>query len=133
MGKLPQDLYDKAAIALNHSYSPYSKFKVACALRTDVGLFSGCNVENAAYGLVSCAEASAISGMVTAGQLRISEVLILVDQDILCPPCGGCRQRLYEMADKDTLVHLCTVAGKHKLLTVGELLPFAFGSKNLAA
>ena len=132
MKSFPQDLYEAALNVLERSYSPYSHFKVACALRADNGdIVSGCNVENASYSLVSCAEAVAIGSLVSAGQLRLREALVLVDEEILCPPCGACRQRLYEMADEQAVVHLCTTKGHYKPLTVGELLPFAFGSQNL--
>ncbi len=128
----PQDLYEHAKSVLHNSYSPYSHFPVAACFRAADGtLFSGCNVENASYGLTLCAEASALGQMVSHGHTKIVEALILIPGDALCPPCGACRQRLHEFSDADTKVHLCTTNGQHKMITVANLLPYPFGSQLL--
>ena len=114
------------------AYAPYSNFRVGAVVRTPEGdLFAGCNVENSAYPQGNCAEASAIAAMVAAGQRRIAEVVVIGAGDQLCTPCGGCRQRLREFAAGDTPVHVCGPEGLRRTFTLGELLPFAFGSENL--
>jgi homotetrameric cytidine deaminase len=87
----------------------------------------------AAFPLGSCAEASAISAMVMAGERRILEVLVIGKGPALVSPCGGCRQRLYEFADDTTPVHICDSDGLRRTVTLGELLPLSFGPGNLAA
>lgn len=122
-----QSLSELAFSAQSKSYSPYSKFKVGAALITDgEQLFSGCNVENASYPLGQCAESSAISAMINGGGSRIKEILIASPNDDFCAPCGGCRQKIREFADGNTLVHLVTKHGKVKTVTISELLPLAF-------
>jgi len=124
----PIDLYEAALAVLHHSYSPYSEYKVACALRTEAGdIFAGCNVENAAYGLTQCAEASAIGAMVTQKTaVAIADVLILVAADEPASPCGACRQRLMEFALPEATVHMCSVSGAYRVSTMQALLPLAF-------
>lgn len=113
------------------SYSPYSKFRVGAAiLSEDSAIHVGCNVENVSYPLGQCAEASAISAMITAGARQISEVLILSPNNDYCPPCGGCRQKISEFASADTLVHMANQDGQIKTLSLAELLPLAFESNS---
>ena len=91
MGSL-QALFSAAAKARLSAYAPYSGFSVGAALRTVSGaIFSGANVENAAYPIGTCAEAAAIAAMVAAGQRRIAEILIIGEGDALVTPCGACR------------------------------------------
>ena len=94
-------------------------------------LYAGCNVENAAFPQGSCAEASAISALIMAGERRISEVLVIGKGPALVSPCGGCRQRLHEFADDTTPVHICDSGGLRRTVTLGELLPLSFGPWNL--
>jgi cytidine deaminase len=118
--------------ALLSAYAPYSNFAVGAVLRAANGrLYAGCNVENAAYPLGCCAEASAISAMVLDGQRRIIEALVIGGGDALVTPCGGCRQRLREFADESLPIHICGLEGLRKTVTLGELLPLAFGPENL--
>ncbi len=125
-------LLNLAKNAKAHSYSPYSRFAVGCAIKTTSHQFySGCNIENASYGLALCAESSAISHMITAGDKEIAEALIIGQDDHLCAPCGACRQRLYEFSTPDMIVHLCNSTGLVKSLKLVDLLPFAFGPKHL--
>ncbi len=122
-----KDLLDAAKAVINYGYAPYSHFKVACALRADDGkIFAGCNVENAAYPVTMCAEATAVGTLVSSGRLKITEVLILADVEKPITPCGMCRQRLIELALPDIHVHMCTAAGKHETMQLGALLPKAF-------
>jgi len=132
MPSLPKDLLDAAAAVIKNTYSPYSNFPVAAAIRSNNGeIFACCNVENAAFPLGICAESGAISCMVATGEREITEALILVSDKKICPPCGACRQRLLEFASPELVVHLCTIDGQHAQYTLNELLPVAFGPKNL--
>ena len=125
-------LLEKAHHAMKNAYAPYSQFQVGACILTETGeYFSGCNVENASYPLTVCAEMSAIAGMVSAGKTRIAEILIISSGDLVAPPCGACRQRICEFATENTQVHLYNTAGEHQTYTLNELLPHAFGAKNL--
>ena len=127
-------LIEAAAAARANAYAPYSRFAVGAAIRAEDGsLHVGANVENAAYPQGQCAEASAIGAMIAAGRRRIGEMVVLADGAALCTPCGGCRQRIREFADAGTNIHLCGPEGLRRTITLGELLPFAFGPDNLAA
>jgi cytidine deaminase len=126
-------LFDAARAAHGRAYAPYSRFKVGAALRTPSGaIFSGCNVENAAYPQGACAEAGAIGAMALAGELRIAEILVIGDGEGLCTPCGGCRQRIREFADAATPIHVAGPDGVRATFTLGELLPHAFGPEHLS-
>ena len=127
------DLFHAAKAAQANAYAPYSRFKVGATLRTPSGaLFSGCNVENAAYPQGSCAEAGAIAAMALAGERRIAEILVVGDGEGLCTPCGGCRQRIREFADAATRIHVAGPEGVRRSFSLGELLPESFGPDHLA-
>ena len=127
MHQAPEDLFNAAKAVLNNSYSPYSNYQVACALRTQSGeIFAGCNVENAAYSATLCAESSALGALISNGHRLITEVLILVDDAKIASPCGSCRQRLFELSNADTVVHMCTVEHLYQSARIAELLPLAF-------
>jgi cytidine deaminase len=126
------ELFEAAWAAQAKAYAPYSRFKVGAALRAPSGaIFSGCNVENAAYPEGVCAEASAISAMALAGDRRIAEILVIGDGEGLCTPCGGCRQRIREFADGDTRIHIAGPEGVRATFTLAELLPQSFGPGHL--
>jgi len=126
------DMIAAARAVREKAYAPYSNFQVGACVRTKSGtLYSGANVENAAYPQGQCAEASAIGNMIAGGDSEIVEVVVIGGGDGLCTPCGGCRQRLNEFATSDTPVHVCGPEGLRKTFTLGELLPGAFGPKNL--
>ena len=119
----PERLVDAAEAAMRNAYAPHSKFMVGAALRTPTGgIFAGANVENASYPQGQCAEASAIGALIAAGEREIAAVAVVAEQMDVCPPCGGCRQKLAEFAKPDTPVHL----GRTTTTTMGELLPMAF-------
>ena len=123
--KAAKDDRDKAHV-------PYSKFKVGAAFLTEGDtIISGCNVENAAYPQSQCAEASAIGNLVANGFTKIKEVVVIGSGDLLCSPCGGCRQRLREFAALDVDIHMCNVDGHIKTSTLEDLLPDSFGPENL--
>ena len=127
------ELFAAAKAAQANAYARYSHFKVGAALRTaDGAVYSGCNVENAAYPQGSCAEAGAIAAMALAGKRRIAEILVVGDGDALCTPCGGCRQRIREFADASTLVHVAGPEGVRRTFTLAQLLPESFGPDHLA-
>jgi cytidine deaminase len=128
------ELFAAAKAAQAAAYAPYSRFHVGAALRTPSGaLFSGCNVENAAYPEGVCAEASAISAMALAGERRIAEILVIGDGEGLCTPCGGCRQRIREFTDGETLVHVAGPEGVRATFRLSALLPESFGPGHLRA
>ena len=116
-----------AGAAMRNAYAPYSGFRVGAAVRAVSGaIYVGANVENAAYPQSQCAEASALGALVTAGETRLTAVAVVAEREASCPPCGGCRQRLSEFGGPDTPVHLGELT-----VTLGELLPHAFGREDL--
>lgn len=120
-------LIEEARRAMQHAYAPYSKFKVGAALLTAGGeLFSGCNVENASYGLTNCAERTAIfSAIAQSGPAMMIEAIAVVnDQGIPCSPCGACRQVIYEFGP-DAIVIFQSSSG-WKYTPIAELLPEGF-------
>ena len=120
-------LLGAAMQARSNAYAPYSGFAVGAAvLSADGRVFAGCNVENAAYPVGTCAEAGAIAAMIAEGGRRIAEILVLADGARLISPCGACRQRIAEFAAIDAPVHLARPGGIERTTTAGELLPGAF-------
>jgi cytidine deaminase len=127
-----RELFDAAVSVQERAYAPYSRFRVGAALRTAGGrVFSGCNVENAAYPQGACAEAGAIMAMVAGGETEIVEVVVVTDGDGLSTCCGGCRQRLREFAALSTPIHVASRAGIRATFTLEQLLPHSFGPENL--
>jgi len=127
---IPADLFKAARAAMRQAHAPYSKFPVGAAILTDSGkVFSGCNIENAAYPEGWCSETTAIAHMVMAGETKIAEVAVVAEKMPLITPCGGCRQRLREFGTAETLVHLCDENGVAETVTLGDLLPKAFSLK----
>jgi homotetrameric cytidine deaminase len=125
-------LLQAAAAVMANAHVPYSHFPVGAALRTpDGAIHAAANVENAAYPQGQCAEASAIGVMVAAGATEIAEVAVVAEHLDICPPCGGCRQRLSEFAKPGTKVHLGRPGGPRRTLTMAELLPLGFGPEAL--
>jgi len=128
MGSL-EDMIARAAAARDNAYAPYSGFAVGACLRAaGGGLFTGCNVENAAYPEGQCAETSALGAMIAAGERRIVEIVVVAGGDGLCFPCGGCRQRLGEFAAPACPVHVCGPEGVRRTTTLGALLPDGFAA-----
>ncbi len=127
-----QALFEAASAVRRHAYAPYSGFAVGAALVTPSGaIFSGTNVENAAYPVGICAEASAISAMIASGERQIAEILVLGDGPALVTPCGACRQRIREFAGPDAKIYAAGSEGIRATFTLGALLPEAFGPDNL--
>jgi len=126
------ELFSAARAIQERAYAPYSNFKVGAAIATPNGrVFSGCNVENAAYPVGSCAEAGAISAMIAAGESRIAAIVVMGEGENLVTPCGGCRQRIREFAQPDTPIHVAGPDGIRESFTLDALLPFSFGPDNL--
>ncbi|QDU18368.1 cytidine deaminase [Urbifossiella limnaea] len=120
-----------AAIARSRAFAPYSKFQVGAALETaDGAIVMGCNVESASYGLTMCAERTAIFKGVSEGLRRFVKVAVVTDTDAPTPPCGACRQLLWEFAP-DAVVLLANLKGDVLKFTVRELLPAAFDAGQL--
>ena len=118
-------LIEKAKAVSSKAYAPYSGFKVGAALLTKSGnIFTGCNIENASYGLSICAERTAIFKAISEGEREFSEIVIYVDSDQLFPPCGACRQVLSEFS-KDLKVTIISNKEKSET-TLKELLPLSF-------
>jgi|TARA_B110000263_G_scaffold115549_1_gene100699 cytidine deaminase len=127
-----EKLFLEAKKVRENAHVPYSQFKVGAAFLTENGsIISGCNVENAAYPQSQCAEASAIGNLISSGYRNIKEVVVIGSGDLLCSPCGGCRQRLREFASLDVAIHMCNSEGHLKTSTLAELLPDSFGPENL--
>lgn len=116
-----------ASQAAENAYSPYSKFNVgACVLFEDGKTFTGCNVENASYGLTLCAERNAISSAISTGhKSKIIAVAIYSPNAKFCFPCGACRQWITEFS-KDALVVVENEEGKPETHCIKELLPYSF-------
>lgn len=127
-----EDLFEYAKKAREQAYAPYSKFKVGAAILDENGaIHSGCNVENAAYPLGVCAEASAIGAMINAGGRRIVKIAVVGggEKVELCTPCGGCRQAIAEFADDGASIMLQVSDGGVLRYSIAELLPHAFHLK----
>lgn len=123
-------MIEEAHNALVHAYAPYSKFRVAaCICTNEDKLYTGINVENSSYGLTVCAETSAICTMVTSGGQKIKSMVILSGNNLLCSPCGACRQRMHEFSTPETIIHLCNKDKIFRSMTIDELLPLAFDFK----
>ncbi len=134
MDQTVDSLFGAARAAQAQAYVPYSRFRVGAAILTPSGaVYPGCNVENAAYPQGCCAEASAISAMVVAGERTIAAILVVGDGDHLVTPCGGCRQRIREFAGPDTPIHIAGPEGLRTTFTLNDILPQSFGPDNLMA
>lgn len=119
------DLVTAARTVQKHAHAPYSGFHVGAAIRTTSGkTFVGANVENASYGATVCAERSAVSAMVAAGEREIEAVAVYTDADTVTMPCGICRQVLLEFGPRCTV--LAVTPNARETTTLVELLPHPF-------
>ena len=115
--------------AAGRAYAPYSGFNVGAALLTSTGQFySGCNVENASYGLSNCAERTAIFNAISAGggKFRLKCLLVYTPTQTPTAPCGACRQVIYEFGPETRVISVCDSTSKIDL-SIAALLPEAFG------
>ena len=127
-------LLSHARAVLGKSYSPYSQFKVAAAIRLHDGeIITGVNVENASFGLSNCAERTALFTAYTQGYRKedIKEIVVTTEKEHLVTPCGACRQVMSELMMPDTPVHLVTSNDDIKTVSVSDLLPLAFQDSDL--
>ena len=125
-------LFEAARVARERAYAPYSRFTVGAALRDEHGaIHAGCNVENAAYPVGTCAEAGAIAAMVAAGGRRITAILVCAEGARPVTPCGACRQRIREFAEPDVPIHAAGPGGPLLCATLEQLLPASFGPETL--
>jgi cytidine deaminase len=126
-------LLRRAREARRNAYAPYSNFPVGAALLADDGrIFTGVNVENASYGLTTCAERTAVARAMSEGARGFRAVAVVgPEDDVPLTPCGSCRQILHE-ADPSLLVVAAGEAGAHEVAPLTDLLPGAFGRERLA-
>ncbi|HWR14112.1 MAG TPA: cytidine deaminase [Terriglobales bacterium] len=122
-----QRLVDKAVAMLDRAYAPYSKFRVGAAIVTEAGnVYTGCNVENASYGLTICAERAAIFSAIAAEgpKMKLRAVVVLNSQNMACSPCGACRQVIFEFGANVLVVYQGN--GGLAEATASQLLPAGF-------
>ena len=125
-------LFEAAEAIRAKAYAPYSRFHVGAAILADDGkIYSGANIENAAYPVGNCAEASAIAAMIAGGARRIKRIYVTGPGSAPVTPCGGCRQRIREFADLDVTVISHGVEGAPLVMTLDQLLPHSFGPEYL--
>ncbi len=125
------DLLTAAERARNHAHAPYSHFQVGAAVETAQGkIYSGCNVENATYGLTVCAERVAIWKAISEGETEFRRLAIVADTGELTPPCGACRQVIWEFCS-DVEIILTNPAGKRASYRMKDLLPYPFDQRFL--
>ncbi|MHB9144150.1 MAG: cytidine deaminase [Symbiobacteriia bacterium] len=126
-----RDLVAGALAAREQAYTPYSQFRVGAALVTGSGRrFSGCNIENASYGLTNCAERTALFSAVAAGERDVLAIAVVADTENLTTPCGACRQVMVELAP-GARVLIANMKGEVLVTTTRALLPGAFTSDEL--
>jgi len=127
------ELIAAATLAYEHAYAPYSQFRVGAAILLESGeVFSGCNVENASYGLTNCAERSAIFTAVSAlggNNVRIRALAVVNDRQVACSPCGACRQVITEFGPDADVFYLGADGVQHS--SMHDLLPNCFSSDSL--
>ncbi len=121
-----ETLIAAARTAREHAHAPYSNFRVGAAVRAKSGrIFTGCNVENATFGLTLCAERVAVFKAISEGERGFDAVAVVADTDTLTPPCGACRQILWEFCG-DAEVLLADLKGKIEKYRMGALFPKPF-------
>src|ERR1700723_3645141 len=121
-------LITAALSARENAHAPFSKFLVGAAIEDDAGrIHTGCNVENATYGLTVCAERIAVFKAISEGARGFRRVVVVADTDTLHPPCGACRQIPWEFCG-DVEIVLANLSGKSEALQLGELFPRPFDS-----
>ncbi len=127
-----EELVKKALAAREKAYVPYSNFPVGAALITKEGkIFTGCNIENAAFPVTCCAERTALFKAVSEGERSFEALAVVADTDRPVSPCGSCRQVLAEFCPPEMPVYLANLRGEVEIMDVASLLPGAFGAKDL--
>lgn len=124
-----KELIDAATKVRENTYAPYSEFRVGSALETEDGeVIVGCNVESASYGLTVCAECVVIWNAISQGKRKLKKISVVADTEDLTPPCGVCRQIIWEFGG-DVPVVMANLKGKTETIQMSELLPRAFDTK----
>lgn len=117
--------------ARDHAHAPFSNFRVGAALEDENGrIFTGCNVENATYGLTVCAERVAVFKAISEGARKFVAITVSADTDVLTPPCGACRQILWEFCG-DIDVTLVNLMGKTETFRLKDIFPRPFDASFL--
>jgi cytidine deaminase len=130
-GDAENAIIQAALSARENAFAPFSKFKVGAAIEdVDGRIHTGCNVENATYGLTLCAERVAVFKAISEGARRFIRVVVAADSDTLTPPCGACRQILWEFCG-DVPVVLVNLAGKTETYQLKDLFPKPFDASYL--
>ena len=126
---MSEALVSAAIVAREKAFAPYSGFRVGAALEAEDGtIITGCNVESASYGLTICAERVALVKAVSDGHTRFLRIAVVADTAELTPPCGACRQLLWEFAPEATVI-LANLRGGTRTYTMRELLPHGFDAR----
>ena len=126
-----KELIEAATLVRENAYAPFSEFKVGAALETDEGeIIVGSNVESASYGLTVCAERVAVWNAISQGRRKIKRIAVVADTEDLTPPCGVCRQIIWEFGG-DIPVIFANLTGKAETVQMKDLLPRAFDTKFL--
>jgi cytidine deaminase len=124
-------LLEAALAARDYAHVPFSKFKVGAAIEDETGrIFTGCNIENATYGLTICAERVAVFKAISEGTHKFTRIAVAADTDVLTPPCGACRQILWEFCG-DIELTLVNLQGKTETFRLKELFPRPFDASFL--
>ncbi|GAA0444495.1 cytidine deaminase [Lentibacillus halophilus] len=127
-----ENLIAKAKNMRATAYVPYSQFPVGAAIKTASGnIYTGCNIENAAYPVSCCAERVAIFKAVADGEQSFREMAVSAGTERPVPPCGSCRQVMSEFFGSDTTIYLTNTANEIKIVTMNDLLPFSFHSDDI--
>ncbi len=125
------NLIESAREVRERAHAPFSRFKVGAAVEDENGrVFTGCNVENATYGLSVCAERSAVLKAISEGAAKLKRVAVVADSDTLTPPCGACRQILWEFCGDAELI-LANLSGKQETLSMKQIFPRPFDASFL--
>ena len=131
MRKKLEELIELAIENKKNSYSPYSKFRVSSVVLTKKGnIYKGVNIENAAYSVTICAERSALSSAISAGEKEIDTIIITGDSDMTYP-CGVCRQFMAEFLDTDSKIVIANSVEDYKIYGLKDILPYNFSKKDL--
>jgi cytidine deaminase len=128
---MTQDLIPAALAARENAHAPFSNFKVGAAVEDETGrVFTGCNIENATFGLTLCAERIAIFKAISEGSRKFRRIAVVADTSKLTPPCGACRQILWEFCG-DIEIVLANLSGAAETLRLATLFPRAFDASFL--
>lgn len=130
--KLREELVRQAMAAREYAYVPYSHYRVGAAVVSKEGkIYSGCNIENASYGLTNCAERTALFNAISQGNKSFFGLAVVVDGKLPASPCGACRQVIREFFADDTEIILLNEEGEGVTTTINKLLPAAFTNDNM--